>query len=150
MQDIVISADDTQLIATCTNGYVYCFNLYESLHSKDYQNKKGYEHKQTTTYTCIGYDNKITVTDKNDKPIESNIFVGCSTEKYMVLYKNKCKDLIAEFPIVDCHITSLLLCPIQGLMIAGTSKGTLRIFNWPMLETLLEYEITGDKKVRIK
>ena len=59
VQDIVISQDDTQIVATCTNGYVYCFSLYDSLHSKDYQNKKGYEHKQTTTYTCIGYDNKI-------------------------------------------------------------------------------------------
>ena len=68
----------------------------------------------------------------------------------MVLYKNKCKDLIAEFPITDCHITSLLLCPIQGLMVAGTSRGTLRIYNWPLLETFLEYEMTSDKKVKIK
>ena len=120
-------------MATCTNGYVYCFNLYESLHSKDYQNKKGCEHKETTTYTCIGYDNKISQYDpKTDKSIESNLFVGCTTEKYMVLYKNKCKELIAEFPIIDCHITSLLICPIQGLMIAGTSKGTLRVYNWPL------------------
>lgn len=112
------------------------------MHYKDYQNKKGYEHKQNTTYTCIGYDNRINsfpsdkekgekMTTEREKA-ESNLFVGCTTEKYMVLYKNKCKDLIAEFPIIDCHITSLLICPIQGLMIAGTSKGALRVYNWPL------------------
>jgi hypothetical protein len=69
---------------------------------------------------------------------DSNLFVGCTTEKYMVLYRNKCKDLIAEFPIVDCHIISLLICPNQGLLIAGTSKGSLRVYNWPLLERYLE------------
>lgn len=164
VQDIVISQDDTQIVATCTNGYVYCFNLYESIHSKDYQKKKGDEHKQTTTYTCIGYDSKVTPltsfdkdkTDKSDKvanKAEGNLFVGCTTEKYMALYKNKCRDLIAEFPIVNCHITSILICPIQGLMIAGTSKGTLRIYNWPLTEGMLELQTIGtgaNKKVIIK
>lgn len=56
----------------------------------------------------------------------------------MVLYKNKCKDLVAEFPIVDCHITSLLVCPLQGALLAGTSKGTLRIYPWPLVEDSLE------------
>jgi hypothetical protein len=51
----------------------------------------------------------------------------------MVVYKNKCKDLVAEFPIIDCHITSLLLCPLQGILLAGTSKGTLRVYTWPMV-----------------
>lgn len=71
----------------------------------------------------------------------------------MVLYKNKCKDLIAEFPIVDCHVTSLLICSIQGLMIAGTSKGALRVYNWPLTEKMLELETFvngGVKKVKIK
>lgn len=106
MQDLVISLDDTQIVATCTSGYVYCFSLYDSLHYKEYQNKKGYEHKQSTTYTCIGYDNRLSSImsdkDRTEKPItergektDSNLFVGCTTEKYMVLYKNKCKDLIA-------------------------------------------------------
>ena len=68
----------------------------------------------------------------------------------MVLYKNRCKDLIAEFPITDCHITSLLVCPLQGALLAGTSKGTLRIYAWPMVEESLELELAQNNKVRIK
>lgn len=49
------------------------------MHNKDYHNKKGYEHKQTNAYNCITYDNKITTVDKNDKVIESDLFVGCTT-----------------------------------------------------------------------
>ena len=116
------------------NGYVYCFSLYDSIHNKDYHNKKGYEHKQSKAYSCIAFDNKITLTDKNDKQIDVDLFVGATTEKYLVIYKNRCKDLIAEFPIVDCHITSLLVCPLQGALLAGTSKGTIRIYAWPMVE----------------
>lgn len=52
----------------------------------------------------------------------------------MVIYKNYCKDLVAEFPIKDCHITSLLICSIQGILLAGTSKGTLRVYLWPLDE----------------
>lgn len=29
------------------------------MHNKDYHNKKGYEHKQSSAYNCIAYDNKI-------------------------------------------------------------------------------------------
>ena len=68
----------------------------------------------------------------------------------MVVYKNKCKDLVAEFPIVDCHITSLLLCPLQGILLAGTSKGTLRVYLWPMVENSLELAIMANNKVKIK
>lgn len=50
-----------------------------------------------------------------------------------MLYKNKCKELIVEFPIVDCHITALLVCPQQGVLLAGTSKGTIRMYAWPMV-----------------
>jgi hypothetical protein len=68
----------------------------------------------------------------------------------MVVYKNKCKDLVAEFPVIDCHITSLLLCPLQGILLAGTSKGTLRVYAWPMIENSLELMIMANNKVKIK
>lgn len=68
----------------------------------------------------------------------------------MVLYKNRCKDLIAEFPITDCHITSLLVCPLQGALLAGTSKGSIRVYAWPMVEESLELELAGSNKVKIK
>ena len=136
MQEISISHDDTRVVATCVSGYVYCFSLYDSVHNKDYHNRKGYEHKQSKAYSCIAYDNRVTQPDKGDKSekqIESDLFVGSTTEKYLVLYKNRCRDLIAEFPIADCHITSLLVCPLQGALIAGTSRGSLRVYAWPMV-----------------
>lgn len=65
VQDIYISNDDCYIIATCTSGYVYCFNLYDSIHNRDYHGKKGYEHRQSVIYNCIGFDNKISTIDKN-------------------------------------------------------------------------------------
>ena len=79
-----------------------------------------------------------------------DLFVGATTEKYLVLYKNRCRDLIAEFPITDCHITSLLVCPLQGVLIAGTNKGSLRVYTWPMVESALELEMIGLNKARLR
>ncbi len=47
----------------------------------------------------------------------------------------------------------MVICSIQGLMIAGTSKGSLRVYHWPLTEKMLELETftnAGLKKVRIK
>lgn len=141
-------------MATCVSGYVYCFSLYDSVHNKEYHNRKGYEHKQSKAYSCIAYDNRIPQPEKQDKPEkdkqESDLFVGATTEKYLVLYKNRCRDLIAEFPITDAHITALLVCPMQGVLIAGTNRGSLRLYAWPMLENCLELELSGTNKVRLK
>lgn len=68
----------------------------------------------------------------------------------MVLYKNKCKDLIAEFPIIDCHITTILICPLQNALLVGTSKGTIRLYNWPLIENSLPLELSSGGKVKIK
>ncbi len=73
---------------------MYCFSLYDSVHNKDYHNRKGYEHKQSKAYSCIAYDNRISVVDK-EKQTEADLFVGATTEKYLVLYKNRCRELIA-------------------------------------------------------
>jgi hypothetical protein len=127
------------------------------MHNKDYHNKKGYEHKQSSAYNCIAYDNRIPqhfYGGDKEKPsnvnTDNDLFVGCTTEKYMVIYKNKCKELVAEFPIVDCHVTSLLLCPLQGLLLAGTSKGTLRVYSWPMTENSFELTLGQNNKVKLK
>lgn len=63
----------------------------------------------------------------------------------MCLYKNKCKDLICEFPIVDCHITSLFIARTLGVLFVGTSKGDIRVYLWPLDESNLELEPSGDK-----
>jgi hypothetical protein len=36
-----------------------------------------------------------------------NLFIGASKNKYMTIYSDFGKNLIAEFPIVDCHIVDM-------------------------------------------
>ena len=68
----------------------------------------------------------------------------------MCVYKNKCKDLVAEFPIVDCHITSMFLSRTLGVLFAGTNKGDIRAYLWPIEESTLELEPSGNGQVRFK
>lgn len=139
VKEVAISNDDLCVVATCTNGYVFCFSLYESSRSREsYNSKKGYEHKETTAYTCIGFDRW-----NGEKPAENNLFIGCTMEKYMCLYKNNCKQLIAEFPIVDCHITALCISRLLGVVFLGTNRGTVRVCLWPLDETVLQWELSG-------
>ncbi len=39
---------------------------------------------------------------------------------------------------------------MQGVLIAGTNKGNLRVYAWPINEGSLELEITGPNKARLR
>lgn len=43
-----------------------------------------------------------------------------------------------------------MICPLQDALLVGTSKGTIRIYNWPLIENSLALELSAGGKVRIK
>ena len=91
-------------------------------------------HKQSEAYTafCFDFIEKEAIDEKKAR----NVFVGATKSKYMVLYGNLGTKLLAEFLIVDCYIVDMeLYC---NLLFVATSKGTLRVYNWPILEEDLE------------
>lgn len=97
-------------------------------------NKKGFQFKEATAFNCIGFDRF-----QSEKPADGSLFIGCSLDKYvrrflnqMCIYKDNCKKLVAEFPVVDCHITSLCISRNLGVVFLGTNKGTVRICLWPL------------------
>lgn len=61
----------------------------------------------------------------------------------LCLYKNNCKELVAEFPIVDCHVTALCISRLLGVVFLGTNKGTVRVSLWPLDESVLQWELNG-------
>lgn len=62
-----------------------------------------------------------------------NSFVGFLKTKYMVLYNNFGKDLIAEFSVKNnCYV--LDICVAEDKLFAATNKGTIRVYSWPILE----------------
>ena len=69
------------------------------------------------------------------------MFVGTTNEKYLCLYRRHCKELVAEFDVQDCYITKIVISISMKVLIAGTSKGTLKIMPWPLEENNLEFEI---------
>lgn len=71
----------------------------------------------------------------------TDFFVGCTNEKYLIVMKNQCKSLVAEFQTVDCYITAILVCPQINMLLLGTNKGTLRVTRWPILDDQLEMEV---------
>ena len=64
-----------------------------------------------------------------------NLFIGATKNKYMVLYENFGQNLLVEFPLIDCYIVQMQLS--GKLLFVATSKGTLRLYNWPILEETL-------------
>ena len=53
-------------------------------------------------------------------------------KKKLCLYKRHSKELVAEFEVQDCYITKLIISVAMKVLIAGTSKGTIRIMPWPL------------------
>ena len=109
IKDIAISHNDLHIVSTCMNGYVFSFNLTET------QNNilKEPEHQEPGIYNAIQYN---------------DLFVGCTNEKLISVYDKKFA-LIAEFEVTDCYLTKLLLH--EDVLIAGTSKGSVRIYPIP-------------------
>jgi len=88
-------------------------------------------HRQVEPYTAFHFDfiekDKTSTDDKKTR----SLFVGATKSKYMVFYEEIGTKLLAEFPIVDCYIVDIEVH--ENLMFAATSKGTLRVYNWPIL-----------------
>lgn len=72
---------------------------------------------------------------------DQDLFVGASSENYLVLYTNRLQDLIVEFPIQEdgVQIQSMAVSRHLKLFFCGTSHGAIRIYNWPLIEESLQY-----------
>jgi hypothetical protein len=91
-------------------------------------------HKQSEPYTTFSFD--FIEKDVIDPKKARNLFVGATKSKYLVLYGDLGSKLLAEFPIIDCFIVDM---EVHGnLLFVATSKGTLRVYSWPILEEDLE------------
>jgi hypothetical protein len=68
----------------------------------------------------------------------------------MTLYKNYGKELIAEYPVEDCHIISVEVT--DGWLFAATSKHSIRVYKWPLREQECQLEVLNleQKMVRLR
>ncbi|KRX00640.1 WD40-repeat-containing domain [Pseudocohnilembus persalinus] len=152
VRDIHISDNDILLTSTSIDGYVFLWNLIEKQDSE----KNAYKHQETSIYNSIIYDTKALkdVSNVNSKDIEdTSLFVGCTNEKYLVLYKNTFKqdqDLIAEFPVTDCYVTKLIVSNTLKCIFMGTNNGKIRVSVWPLHESNLEYEQINPNSNQVK
>lgn len=71
------------------------------------------------------------------------MFVGTNDRKFMVVYRNDCRELLAEFPIGDCTAESLCIAREISVLVVGTSKGTVRIYEWPIDESSCLMEVVN-------
>ena len=129
-------------MATCINRYVYMWDL---------QDENSLQHLKKPLYEEQSIFNGIQV-DMQLLSQPTDFFLGCTNEKYLVIMKNQCKNLVAEFATVDCYITAMLVCPQMNMLFLGTNKGTLRVSRWPILDDQLEMEVLQptNNQVRFK
>jgi hypothetical protein len=92
--------------------------------------KDGWEHRNTM-YNKILYDNN------------EDLFYGCTPEKNICIYQNKCKDKLVEFISNDFDANAAAISQKHKVLIIGTNKGTLRIMLWPLNKQGLEIEPVG-------
>lgn len=68
------------------------------------------------------------------------MFVGCTNEKYLVLFRGDCKERIAEFPVIDEYCTSITISNTLNCIFMGTNKGNVRVSVWPLGDKNMEYD----------
>jgi sRNA-binding carbon storage regulator CsrA len=61
----------------------------------------------------------------------------------MVVYRDDCRELLAEFPVTDCTAESLFIAQEISVLVVGTSKGTVRLYGWPIDESACLMEVVN-------
>ena len=97
-------------------------------------------HQQSEKYTCFYFDfghvknsTAANLEEQGEHLLsKDDIFVGFTQRKYMVLYVNYGRELVAEFPIEDCHVVQAAVK--DNFMYLATSKGSVRTYRWPIKE----------------
>ena len=117
-------------------GSAYGWNSNFEIYNKDKKHKKkGEEHS---------HSNKIEVIMKNvvihsvgfDE--EYDLLYVSSSDNKLNLYTTdggkSCTNYLQVFTGNDCELTSLLLGKQQNVLFAGTNKGSIRVYLWPILK----------------
>ncbi|EAR86922.2 WD domain, G-beta repeat protein (macronuclear) [Tetrahymena thermophila SB210] len=144
IRDVCITSNDIYIVSTCMNGYVFCWNILESTQNI----QKTFEHQENSIYNCIYYDLDV-LKKEGEQSDESNLFVGCSNEKYLSIYKERWKKIVAEFPVTDCYVTSLVVSTQLKCIFLGTNKGRVRVSVWPLDDDAMEYEQYNPNTVQV-
>lgn len=97
-------------------------------------------HVEIYGYKNVLFDSQLRGGSKEDS---GNLFVGTNERKFMVVYRDDCRELLAEFPVTDCTAESLCIAQEISVLVVGTSKGTVRLYGWPIDESACLMEVVN-------
>ncbi|EGR28426.1 WD repeat protein [Ichthyophthirius multifiliis] len=144
IKHICITKCDQYIISLSLNGCIFQWNILEPQNNT----QRTYEHIDSFVYTTFYFE--YMQTSDNQLPI-NDIFIGFSTYKYFVIYKQKWKQLIAEFVVEDnIYVTCCVVSNQLKSMFLGLSGGQIRHYLWPLDEDMMKYEILDKNSGKVK
>ena len=128
------------LMSVCNNGSAYGW----SSNFENYTRESKPQKKSITGDDSGGQASKIEFIMKNVKihamgyDEEFDLLYVSSSDNKLTLYSTDggkgIKNYMQLFTGADTELTSLLLAKQQSVMFAGTSKGSIRVYLWPILK----------------
>lgn len=126
-KDIYWRGNDSVLVSLCQNGNIFAWET------------------KSFTKTCEFYflDRSVSILASDYDPVLDLLVIGTSNSRISMFY-DKCSIEIVNDSIFPLIITNLLICRKIKVLFAGTSKGLILMFTWPLVVTKekIEYIIT--------
>lgn len=126
-----LTADDEQLVVVLNTGGTHVVDILHGSPNKMRLPDKP-DHLESYGYKHLVYDNKVGSTKESGEV--GSLFAGTNQCKYLTVYRNRCRELVAEFPVSDCTIESMCLAKEINVLLVGTSSGSVRLYAWPIEE----------------
>lgn len=122
--------EDRYVISNCANGKLFYWEI--KIEEKS-SGKKQIPDAPTDENLYM-----MTLCHEESKPYEDfqydqehDLFVGCFSEKNLIVYKNNCRDFLIDYVNDECSYTKLLISLQHGVIFCGTSRGSIRTHLWP-------------------
>ena len=125
---------DSMLLSVCQAGSAYGWHSNFEIYNKE---KKNTKKKDDAGGNKIEFIMKNVVIHSLGYDEEFDLMYVASSDNKLTLFSTDngrgCKNYL-QLSTGDCELTSLLLGKQQGVLFAGTSKGSIRVYLWPMLK----------------
>mmetsp|Transcript_12726 Transcript_12726/g.12577 ORF Transcript_12726/g.12577 Transcript_12726/m.12577 type:complete len:309 (-) Transcript_12726:1464-2390(-) len=129
---------DSMLLSVCNNGSAYGWNANFEIYDKDRNSKKKSSDHEGGVANKVEFIMKGVRIHAVTYDEEFDLLVVSTSDNRLNLFSTDngkgCKNYLAIPTGNETEVTSLLLAKAQSVLLAGTNRGSVRIYLWPILK----------------
>lgn len=129
LDSIKIIEEIQMVFSNCKSGQLFFWQIKSN--QQIYKNYKFDPNEEDNQQLVYNHNHEIPYLSY-DYDYQLDLFVGCTKESSILMYRNYCREKVFQMSHQDQIYTSLLINKKQGLLFCGNNKGQLIVYRWPL------------------